>query len=349
MKAFLEPERLFRFLLWCVAFLFAWFLIGFGGLVIEDLPKTETTITLKDFETPAMKQIRTEEEANRKLLVEQMDHRQVLAQSLQKAISIYNAEHSNFENWLSTRTATESTAQNPALIMRSKQLEQLKTAEQSIQNKIQTIDSKAVLLNQSLSQQNEAYNKLQVNSIKLYEKALFVQELYVFMIRLLFILPLLFVAVWLFVRQRKSKYWPFVWGFIFFALFSFFIELVPYLPSYGGYVHYLVGLILVYFSGFYGIRWMQQYLARRKLEEEASETSRRQKLDPSLAIKKITAELCPSCSRHTPISEELLMNYCMHCGLTLFKNCPNCAVRHNAFYTFCPSCGVSARETDSEH
>ena len=53
-----------------------------------------------------------------------------------------------------------------------------------------------------------------------------------FLYRLMLTLPLLVIAGW-----------PFVWGSICFALFAFFVELVPYLPSYGGYIRYVVGII----------------------------------------------------------------------------------------------------------
>ena len=55
-------------------------------------------------------------------------------------------------------------------------------------------------------------------------------ELKVFLLRLAVILPLLLLAVWLFSRYRTHRYWFFVYGFGLFALFAFFVELLPICP-----------------------------------------------------------------------------------------------------------------------
>ena len=35
-------------------------------------------------------------------------------------------------------------------------------------------------------------------------------------------------------------------------------------------------------------------------------------------------------------------NYCVHCGMHLYDECRACGTRKNAFYPFCPTCGVPA-------
>ena len=77
-----------------------------------------------------------------------------------------------------------------------------------------------------------------------YETAAKGHELKAFLIRLLFVGPILTLGIFFFLRFRKDKFWPLYFGFTLFSLFAFFVGLVPYLPSYGGYVRYTVGIAL---------------------------------------------------------------------------------------------------------
>ena len=340
LKRFLETERLFNFLMWWVAIFFAWFLVGFGGLVIRDLPKFDGTITPEQFQSPKMRQLIAEKDALQQEQALLVNQQEITQQTVNAARSTYASEHSQFQNWLSTRKATDAVNQNMALIERTKKLETLKINEQSIENTLQAIDAKNIILTQNMAQKADKINILQDQAYARYEIAKFKQDLVVFGLRLLFVLPLLMTAICLFIYKRKNKYWPFVWGFIFFAVFSFFVELVPYLPSYGGYVRYLVGLLFVGVSGSYGISWMQAYLAQRKLEEQATESERRQKLERTFAIKKMDAHVCPSCDRHLLESSGVVTNFCVHCGLKLYQPCKTCDTRYNTFFLHCPTCGA---------
>ncbi len=51
-------------------------------------------------------------------------------------------------------------------------------------------------------------------------------------------LPPLAIAGRLFARHRRSRWRPFVRGFAFLAVFTSFVELVPYLPSDGAFSHH---------------------------------------------------------------------------------------------------------------
>ena len=82
-----------------------------------------------------------------------------------------------------------------------------------------------------------------------------------------------------------------------FALFAFFVELVPYLPSYGGYVRYAVGIFLALLFANFAIRGMNRYLAKKQYEEQRPETEKRKAIAYETAVKKISNGVCPSCDR----------------------------------------------------
>ena len=167
------------------------------------------------------------------------------------------------------------------------------------------------------------------------------QELRVFGYRLALTLPLLGVAGWLFKRHRQSRWWPFVWGFIIFAVFAFFFELVPYLPSYGGYVRYIVGIVLTVAVGRWAIVALQRYLERQRAAEAQPDQMRRAELSYDTAVARMAKGVCPGCERAVDLKNPLI-DFCPHCGIGLFDQCGVCRARKNAFSRFCQACGSPA-------
>jgi hypothetical protein len=142
----------------------------------------------------------------------------------------------------------------------------------------------------------------------------------VFLYRLALTLPLLVAAGWLFAKKRKGTYWPFVWGFIFFALFAFFVELVPYLPSYGGYVRYIVGIVITALVGRYAILALNRYLERQKAAESLPDAQRREELSYDVALARLAKGVCPGCERPVDL-KDVKNDFCPHCGIGLHDHC----------------------------
>ena len=339
------PERAYTIVLWVVSVVFAGFIVGFGNLVIGDLPQVESTISPEQFVDSAKSQnIRSELKLaeNRRGAID--DRLAIARLQLEQAQRASQTGTETFQAWIQTRTATTDPRQDPELIQRTRQLEQLKDNERSVQGRINALETERVPLDQRTTALQEQQFDLERLAQPAYERALFWQELRIFLLRLAIALPMLLFAAWLVVKRRKGNYWPISRGFVLAAAFVFFVELVPYLPSYGGYVRYGVGIILTFAAGHFLIKNMRRYLERRREVEAQAEDERRKLVSHDEAFKKMASRVCPGCDRPIAAMEGSESNFCVHCGMTLFNHCSRCDVRKMAFFRFCMACGAPAEE-----
>jgi hypothetical protein len=344
-------EKWFNRGLWLLAFVFASFLIGLGGTLVADLPKIEKNLKQDDFLDVNIKAKLTQQRED--LVKQRTEINQRLAtenNNLSVATSNLNLADASFNTWLETRKATEAPSQNQELIKKTKELEVLRSAKLDAENKSQKLKAELIKSDEKEAIINEQMFKLLDDGSREMAKAQSHLDLRVFLYRLALTLPLLVLAAYLFVRYRKTSYWPFVWGFIIFALFAFFVELVPYLPSYGGYVRHIVGILLTFVIGKYLIKALQKYLLRQRELEQQPDLQRKKNIEYDLALSRIQKNICPGCER--PINKET-DNFCQHCGIELFENCSGCATRKISFSKFCFNCGIFSKKgsgsSDHEH
>lgn len=335
-------EQWFRRGLWLVAFAFAWFLVGLGDTVLGDLPKVETRATLEQFmDAPRLAELRTQVQRSD---ARQREAREALDQArLQQQVAEADkrAARETFANWLATRRATAAGAQDEELIRRTAQLDELRAAERQALAEVQAQQQQELDARQARERAQREIDTMQSAAAKQLRDARRAQELRVFAYRLALTLPLLGVAGWLYRHKRQGQYWPFAWGFIFFALFAFFVELVPYLPSYGGYVRYAVGIVMTVVVGRYAILALNRYLERQRAAEARPDAERRQALSYDDALARLGKSVCPGCERPVDLKDGKL-DFCPHCGLGLHRHCGHCQARHSAFARYCLSCGTPA-------
>ena len=342
-KSLRLSEKWFQRGLWVVALVFASFLIGLGSAVVDDLPQVEHHLERDDFiDRQAAQPLWQERKALQETRKQAEEVRDQVQLQWQQARSDTQEARDSFNSWIATRAATQRSEQDPDVIARTHALEQLRKTERAAQQQLQ--DQEQVLLNASqqlgrVEQQLEVLEDAARTSLYQAERA---QELRVFAYRLALTLPLLALAGWLFVKKRKSTWWPFVWGFIFFALFAFFVELVPYLPSYGGYVRYAVGIVITVLVGRWAIVALQRYLERQRQAEALPANERRTQMSYDNAWTHLGKSVCPGCERHVDLKDGVT-DFCPHCGIGLFEPCTACNARKSTFAKFCFSCGAHAQ------
>lgn len=339
-KSLRLSEKWFRRGLWLVAFVFAGFLTGLGGTVVGDLPKVERQLSLDDYmdanaSTALRNAIKAADRAGQdaQTALEQAQLKRRVAQADS------GAARETFNNWLSTRHATQLADQDPELLSRTRALDTLKDRERAAGAAVEAQQQAALDARQGAARERRKLREMEEAAQVLLNAEYRRVELRVFLYRLALTLPLLVAAGWLFAKKRKSAYWPFVWGFIFFALFAFFVELVPYLPSYGGYVRYIVGITVTALVGRQAIIALNRYLEKQKLAEQLPDAQRREELSYDTALTRLSKSVCPGCERVVDLKNPEI-DFCPHCGIGLFDHCAKCSTRKSAFARFCHACGA---------
>lgn len=344
-KALRLSEKWFRFGLWLIAVVFAGFLIGLGDNLVANLPKVEQRLTLEDFiDRPAANAARAEIKAAEGVRIQAQEARDQAQLGLNAARANTAAARESYNQWLATRSVTQRSEHDPELIARTRAQEELKILERRALSAVEREQQKLLDAQQGENRARRQLGELERAAQADYQAGLRSQELRVFLYRLALTLPLLGVAGWLFAKKRQTPWWPFVWGFIYFALFAFFVELVPYLPSYGGYVRSLVGIVVTVLVGRYAILALNRYLERQKQAEALPDVERRKELSYDTALARLAKKVCPGCERPVDLSNQAI-DYCPHCGICLFDRCRPCGTRKSAFAHFCHACGAASGTT----
>jgi len=328
-----SSERWFNVGLWLVAIVFAFFLTGLGSLLVGDLPQVEQSYTLDAFldrgwadpSTEALRQLRREQEDNQR-------GAEQAGLELDAARSASAATRETFANWLRTRDATQRVDQDPGL-------------ERVVETRLEELARAGLAISERRTAQERVDGEIRADAEAKLTAALRGQEARVFAYRLALTLPLLVLAGWLLARKRGTRNWPFVWGFAFFAAFAFFVELVPYMPSWGGYVLNAVGVIATLIGGRAAINAFQAYLERQKEAESRPDQERRVEIVTDQALVRLAKNACPACERPLNLVDPSA-NFCPHCGIGIFDRCANCDHRKSTFDRFCNACGEPAVATE---
>jgi predicted RNA-binding Zn-ribbon protein involved in translation (DUF1610 family) len=266
----------------------------------------------------------------------------------------YANEKQSFDNWLQARKTLGSPDKDQEVLDRAKKLDDFYKVEQEWRAELNTLESQIDEIRKKKREIHNSYNNEQSEAYEKYYEALNAYDLKVFFIRLLFVVPILVLGIYFFVRYRRHKFYPLYFGFTLFSLYAFFFGLVPYLPSYGGYVRYSVGVVLSVGLGYWAIKRIRRFIDQKQAELKTSTQERAKKVQTTTAEKALENHFCPSCGKDFILRKwefpaakttetdayKFVTTFCRHCGLELFKNCSNCGTKNFAHLLFCASCGT---------
>jgi predicted RNA-binding Zn-ribbon protein involved in translation (DUF1610 family) len=353
-------EKTSKLIYYSISVILCLFLILLCNKIIDDIDNATTRPIIENFEKRA---IFLELNGKEKSLDLQFDNlnsqKTIIEKTIATAKENYLGEKQSFDNWVQTRKTLGSPDKDIEVVERAKKLDEIHKVEENWkikldakQTEIEVIDKQKDVLKKLFTiEKNEAQTKFET-AIKKY-------DLKVFLIRLLIVAPILALGIFFFVRFRRHKFWPLYFGFTLFAFYAFFFGLVPYLPSYGGYIRYAVGIIVSIGLGYYSIKTIRKYIEDRQAELKVSTEERSKKVQAEVAEKALDNHYCPSCGKDFIIkkwefplkgkateADTIVTDFCRHCGLELFCSCKQCNNKNFAHLPFCSSCGNKTLKED---
>lgn len=353
-------QRTSRIVYFIISVTLCIFLILLSSKIIGDLDETVYEPEYDSFKNAtAVSRLENEIDGYRSEINQLESKQATIDRTIATARENYQNEKQSFDNWLQTRKTLGSPSNDKEVLDRTNRLDGYYKVEQDwrsqrqlLTDQIDAITVKVDAVRRELNQHSsEAHDK--------YSVALSRHELKVFLVRLLFVGPVLALGIFFIIRFRGHKFWPLFFGFSLFSFYAFFFGLLPYLPSYGGYVRYSVGVLLSLGMGYYAIRQIRRFVDQKKAELAVSTQERARKVQTETAEKSLQNHFCPSCGKDFILQKwEFPANvegstyknvtmFCRHCGLELFKKCDVCSNTNFAHVPYCASCGRRISEAST--
>ena len=347
-------EKTSKLINYVIAIVLCCFLISLSGKLLDDVDEWKERPTVQDFQNKEFLKLRNSDFEE---IDTQIDLKEEKKSSIYNTIKIVNSNYVNakksFDNWLEARKTVGSPKEDKEVLSRANELDEYYKTQQEWEKELSEIDNEINSLNKERNKIQKLVDEEKARAYKEREKAIKKYDLKVFLIRLLFILPILILGIFFIIKFRKHKYWPLFLGFVLFAFYAFFFGLVPYFPSYGGYIKYTVGIILSILFGVYTINKIRVFMEEKKKELKISTTERAKKVEIETAEKALDSHMCPSCGKDFIVKKwdkstgkkqetgtyGIVTNFCRFCGLELFKNCKKCNSENFAHLPFCSNCG----------
>jgi predicted RNA-binding Zn-ribbon protein involved in translation (DUF1610 family) len=104
-------------------------------------------------------------------------------------------------------------------------------------------------------------------------------------------------------------------------------------------VQYGVGVVVTLVGGRAAINALHAYRERQAQVEARPNEERRTEIATDQALARLAKKVCPGCERPVALGDPST-NFCPHCGLGLFEDCPACTQRKSTFERFCHACGT---------